>query len=79
MPSLSKTLLAFDLLHFIFQGQIRLLLQVTLDFLFCVPVPYNETDIFWGILVLEVLVGLHRTIQLQLLQHYWLEHRLGLP
>ena len=24
------------------------------------------------------LVGLHRTIQLQLLQHYWLEHRLGL-
>ena len=24
------------------------------------------------------LVGLHRTIQLQLLQHYWLGHRLGL-
>ena len=29
-------------------------------------------------LVLEGLVGLHRTIQLQLLQHYWLVHRLGL-
>ena len=29
-------------------------------------------------LVLEGLVGLHRTIQLQLLQHYWLGHRLGL-
>ena len=28
-------------------------------------------------LVLEGLVGLHRTIQLQLLQHYWLVHRLG--
>ena len=29
-------------------------------------------DIFFGVLVLEDLVGLHRTIQLQLLQHYWL-------
>ena len=27
-------------------------------------------------LVLEVLVGLHRTVQLQLLQHYWSGHRL---
>ena len=27
-------------------------------------------------LVLECLVGLHRTIQLQLLQHYWLGYRL---
>ena len=30
------------------------------------------------VLVLEGLVGLHRTVQLQLLQHYWLRHRLGL-
>ena len=30
-------------------------------------------------LVLEGLVGLHRTVQLQLLQRYWLGHRLGLP
>ena len=30
-------------------------------------------------LVLEGLVGLHRTIQLQLLQHYRSGHRLGLP
>ena len=28
-------------------------------------------------LVLEGLVVLHRTIQLQLLQHYWSGHRLG--
>ena len=28
-------------------------------------------------LVLEGLVGLHRTVQL--LQRYWLGHRLGLP
>ena len=29
-------------------------------------------------LVLKGLVGLHRTVQLQLLQSYWLGHRLGL-
>ena len=29
-------------------------------------------------LVLKRLVGLHRNIQLQILQHYWLGHRLGL-
>ena len=29
-------------------------------------------------LVLKGLVGLHRTVQLQLLQRYWLGHRLGL-
>ena len=46
---------------------------------FCIPVPYNEKDIFFGVLVLKVLVGLHRTIQLQLLQRYWLGHRLGYP
>ena len=45
---------------------------------FSVPVPYDEKDIFFGALVLEGLVCLHRTIQLQLLQHYWSGHRLGL-
>ena len=45
---------------------------------FCIPVPYNEKDIFFWMLVLKGLVGLHRTIQLQLLQRYWLGHRLGL-
>ena len=34
---------------------------------------------FLGVLVLKGLVGLHRTVQFQLLQHYWLGHRLGLP
>ena len=29
-------------------------------------------------LVIKGLVGLHRTVQLQLLQHYWLGNRLGL-
>ena len=36
---------------------------------FFIPVPYNEKDIFFGVLVLESLVGLYRTIQLQLLWH----------
>ena len=38
---------------------------------FCIPVPYNEKDVFWGVLVLEGLIGLHRAVQLQLLQHCW--------
>ena len=33
---------------------------------------------FW-VLVLEGVVGLDRTVELQLLQHYWLGHRLRLP
>ena len=39
---------------------------------FCIPVPYNEKDIYFFIFILEGLVGFHRTIQLQLLQGYWL-------
>ena len=76
-------LLVFALLHSIFQGQICLLLQVFLDFLllhsslFWVLVLKGLVDLFW-VLVLKGLVGLHRTIQLQLIQHYWLGHRLGL-
>ena len=31
---------------------------------------------FWVLVI--GLIGLHRTIQLQLLQRYWLDHRLGL-
>ena len=45
---------------------------------FCIPIPYNEKDIFFGVLVLEGLIGLHRTVQLQLLQRYWLGHGCGL-
>ena len=67
--------LVFDLVHFVLQGQICVLLQVALDFYFCIPVPYNKEDIFLG-LVPEGPIGLHRTVQL--LQHYWSGHRLGL-
>ena len=45
---LAKLLLAFALLHSVLQGQICLLLQVFLDFYFCILVPDNEKDIFFG-------------------------------
>ena len=45
--SLGITLLAFALLHSVLQGQICLLLQVSTS-CFCIPVPYNEKDIFFG-------------------------------
>ena len=35
-------------------------------------------EAFFGVLVLKDLVGLHKIIQLQLLQCYWFGHRLGL-
>ena len=64
MWSLGKTLLAFALLHSVLQSQICLLLEVSLEFLLLHSVPYIEKDIFLGVLVLEGLVGYHRTIQL---------------
>ena len=78
MHSLGRTLLAFALLHSVLQGQIGVLLQVFLDFLLLHSSPLNEKGIFFGVLILEDLVGLHRTVQLQLLQHSWLGQRLGL-
>ena len=76
--SLGKTLLAFALLHSVLQGQICLLFQVFLFFLLLHSSPLRWKGHLFGVLVLEVLVGLHRTVQLQLLQHYWLGRRLGL-
>ena len=76
--SLGKTVLAFALFHFVFQVQICLLLQVFLDFLLLHYSPLSwKGHLFW-LFVLDGLVGLHRTVKLQLLQHYWSGHRLGL-
>ena len=51
---------------------------ISWSFYFCIPVPYKwKWHLFW-VLILEGLVGLHRTLQLQLLQYYCLGHRLGL-
>ena len=66
------------LLHSELQGQICLLLRCFLTSYFCIPVPCNEKDIFWEVLVLKGLEGLHITVQLQLLQHYGSWNRLGL-
>ena len=71
--SLGKTLLAYALLHFILQGQICLLLQVSLNFLLLHSSPLWWKEHLLSVLVPEGLVSLHRTVQLQLLQH-----RLGL-
>ena len=76
--SLGKTLLAFALLHSVLQGQICLLLQVFLDFLLLHSSPLWKEHLL-GVLVLNGLIDLHRTVQLQLLQHYWSGQRLGLP
>ena len=77
--SLSTTLLAFDLLCFVFKAKFAFYSGYLLIFYFRIPVPYDEKDIFfWGVFVLEGLIGLHRTVQLKLLQDYWLGHRLGL-
>ena len=64
--SLGKTLLVFALLHFVLQGQICLLLYLLTSY-FCIPAPYNEKDIFLGVLVLECFVDLYRTFQFHLL------------
>ena len=74
--SLGKTLVAFALLHSVLQGQICLLLQVSLNFLLLHSSPlWWKGHLFW-VLVLEGLVSLHRTVQLQLLQCCWLGHSL---
>ena len=79
MRSLQKTLLAFALLHSVLQGQICLLLHVFLNFLLLHSSPLKwKGHLFW-VLVLEDLVGLHRIVQLQLLQSYGSGHSLALP
>ena len=74
--SLGRILLAFALLHFGLQGQTCLLHQVSLVLLLLHSSPLGWKGHLFS--VLEGLVGLHRTIQLQFIQHYCLGHRLGL-
>ena len=76
--SLGRTLLAFVVIHSVLQGQTCLILQISLDFLLLHSSPQLWKGHLFGVLVVEGLVGLHRTIQLQLLQHYWSGLRLGL-
>ena len=73
--SLGKTLLAFALLPFILQGKFACYSRDLPTFAFQSPIMKRTS--FW-VFVLKGLVDLHRTIQLQLLQHYWLGYRLWL-
>ena len=70
---LSKTLLVFALLHSVFQAKFASYSRYFLTFYFCIPVHHNKKDIFCWVLVIEGLVGLHRTVQHHL-QHYWLDY-----
>ena len=76
--SVGNTLLAFALLHFDSKAKLASYSSSLLTSYFCIPAPYGEKDIFFLVLVLEGLIGLHRTSQLQLLWHQQLGHRLGL-
>ena len=80
--SLDKTLLAFALFHFVLQGQTCLFSRYLLISYFCIPIHYDENYFFklffFLVLILDGHVGLRRIFQLQLLQHWQLEHRLGL-
>ena len=68
--SLGKTCVSLCPASFCTLGQICLLLKVSLEMLLLHSSPLSlKGHLFW-MLVLEVLVGLHTTIQLQLLQHY---------
>ena len=76
---LGQTLLAFVLLNLVLQCQTCLLLQIFLYLILLHSSPLGwKGHLFLCVLTLEVLVGLHRTVQLQLLQHRCLGHRLGL-
>ena len=69
MFALDKTLLAFALLHFVLKAKLACYSRYLLTSYFCIPIPYDEEDIFLLVLVLEGLVGLHIIVQLQLLWH----------
>ena len=68
----SLSLLAFVLLHLISKANLVFYSRYLLTSYFCIPILYNEKDTFVCVcvcvcvLVLEVLVGLHRPVQLQL-------------
>ena len=81
MCVLLTKLLVFALLHFVLQGQICLLSQVSFGFLLL------QCNLLWWkghlfvcvcVLVLKGVVSLHRDNQFQLIWHQWLKHRLGL-
>ena len=65
--SLGRTLLAFALLHS--KAKLACYSRYLLTFYFRIPVPYDEKDILLCVLSSRSLVGLQKTVQLQLLWH----------
>ena len=63
---LMKTLPSFILY---FKAKLACYSRYLLTSYFCIPVPYDEKDIFFLVLALEGLVGVQRNIQHQLLRH----------
>ena len=63
MCSLDNTLLSFALLHLYPKAKLAHYSRYLLTSYLCIPVPYDEKDIFFFFLVLdlEFLVGPHRT------------------
>ena len=75
---LAKLLLAFVLPHFVLpRPNLPFISGISWLPTFAFQSPIMKKTYF-GVLILEGLVGLHRSIQLQLLQHCWLRERLGL-
>ena len=63
-------LLAFALLHFVLQGKLACHSRFLLTSYFAFQSPRDDKGIFFLLLlVLEDLVGIHRSIQLKLLWH----------
>ena len=62
MCTLGKTLLGFDLLHFVLHAQLACYYRYVLTSYFFILVPYDEKGIPpFLVLVLEGIVHLHRT------------------
>ena len=65
----AKTLLTFSLFHFVLQSHTWLLLQISHSFLLLHSNPLWWKGHLFFVSFLEGVVGLHRTVQLQLLWH----------
>ena len=60
--SLDKTLLAYALLHFVLRIKLPCYSRYLLTFYFCIPISYDEKDIFFFfflVLAPKGVVGLH--------------------
>ena len=69
---LDNTLLALFCFILYSKAKLACYSQYLLSSYFYIPIPYDEKDTFFPLLVLEGFVGLHSTSLFQLLWHQWL-------